>query len=425
MDIPDYYTTLLILPWDHAFGHTCGIFCMMGKGASLASVQPGKTYMESLKNIPLNIREIRPTIMYSAPALALNFRKNIEKNIREKGKLINSLFQHALRISYKYNGVGFDKGKGLTFIYKPLIMLYDKILFSKIRAGFGGRIEFFIGGAALLDIELQKFFYAIGMPMFQGYGLTEAAPVISSGSLSRHKLGSSGYLVKDLELKICDDDGNALPTGKKGEIVVKGENVMKGYWKNEEATAQTLRDGWLHTGDLGYVDEDGFLYVLGRFKSLLIADDGEKYSPEGIEEAFINQSALIDQCMLYNNQNPYTTCFIVPNREAFIRYLKHKGVEPNSEEGYKLALNKLDRELQEYRTKGKFGEMFPQRWLPAALGVLSEGFTEENHMLNFQLKMVRGKVVEHYKKYIDFLYTPEGKNIYNEQNMEAMRKLLA
>jgi long-chain acyl-CoA synthetase len=425
MDIPPDFTTLAILPWDHAFAHTACIYCMMGKGASLASTQLGKTAMESLRNIPVNIRENRPHLLMSVPALAISFRKNIEKGIREKGPVINALFQHALKISYKYNRMGFDKGKGLSFRFKPLVSLYDKILFSKIREGFGGRLKFFIGGGALLDIELQRFFYAIGMPMFQGYGLTEASPVISSNSLAKHKLGSSGTLVKNMELKICDTDGNALAVGEKGEIVIKGENVMQGYWQNPEASAESLRDGWLFTGDLGYMDHDGFLYVLGRFKSLLIADDGEKYSPEGIEEAFIAQSEYIDQCMLYNNQSPYTISLLVPNKEALKRYLAHKHLSPESPEGIKEALHLLDKEMQQYRRHGHYHNMFPQRWLPSATRILSEAFTEDNHLLNSTLKMVRGKITERYHYHIESLFTSEGKDFYSKENTEAMRILLS
>lgn len=424
MDIPETHTTLAILPWDHAFAHTACIYCMMGKGASLASIQVGKTAMETIKNIPVNIREIRPHLLMSVPALATNFRKNIEKGIREKGPVITALFNHTLRVAYRYNRNGFDKGKGLSFIFKPLVKLYDKILFSKVREGFGGRLEYFIGGGALLDIELQRFFYAIGMPMFQGYGLTEAAPVISSNSLARHKLGSSGVLVKNLELKICDDKGNALPLGEKGEIVVKGENVMLGYWENPVDTSETIKDGWLYTGDLGYMDSDGFLYVLGRFKSLLIADDGEKYSPEGIEEALIAQSEFIDQCMLYNDQSPYTICLLVPNKEALKRHLDHKKLAPESEEGITEALQVIDKELKQYKGHGHFNKMFPQRWLPAATGILSEPFTEDNQMVNSTMKMVRGKITDAYKKRIELLYTSEGKDFFGRENREAMKELL-
>ncbi|NOZ47852.1 MAG: AMP-binding protein [Chlorobi bacterium] len=424
MTIPEHYKTLLILPWDHAFAHTAGVYSFMAFGASIASIQIGKTPAETLRNIPKNIKEIQPSVLLSVPALAKNFRKNIEKGIREKGATVEKLFNKALKLAYSYNGDGFNKGRGLSFFKKPLYALYDKIIFSKIRENFGGKLDFFIGGGALLDIELQKFFYAIGMPMFQGYGLSEAAPIISSNSMVKHKLGSSGYLVTNLELKICDEDGNELPVGEKGEIVVKGENVMKGYWQNETATKETLRNGWLYTGDMGYMDKDGFLYVLGRFKSLLIGDDGEKYSPEGIEEAICDQSSLIDQCMLYNNQNDYTVGLLVPNKEAIIRALKANNINPDNDNAVEEALNIIQKEINEYKKNGKYDLMFPYRWLPAAISVLKEGFTEENKMLNSTLKMVRGKITEIHKDKIDYLYTPEAKNILHSENIEAMKSIL-
>ncbi|MCU0409350.1 MAG: AMP-binding protein, partial [Bacteroidales bacterium] len=269
MDIPSFYKTLLILPWDHSFGHTCGIFAFMGKGASIACVKSGKTPMETLRNLPVCLREIKPNLLMSVPAIAKNFRKNIEKGIREKGKITEMLFNHALKIAYSYNKEGWNKGRGLQKLKKPLLNLYDRILFSKIREAYGGELDYFIGGGALLDIELQRFFYALGIPMYQGYGLTEASPVISSNSTSKHKLGSSGVLVNNMDLRICDDDGKEVPVGQKGEIVIRGGNVMHGYWKNESASREAIRDGWLYTGDMGYMSEDGFLYVLGRFKSLL------------------------------------------------------------------------------------------------------------------------------------------------------------
>jgi long-chain acyl-CoA synthetase len=425
MDVHPWFTTLLILPWDHAFAHTAGIYILMRAGGSIASIQVGKSPMETLKNIPINIKEIKPVFLLSVPALAKNFRKNVEKGIHEKGKLAEGLFAFAMHVSYLYNGIGWDKGKGWRVILKPLVNLFDKILFSKVREGFGGKLRFFIGGGALLDIELQRFFYAIGIPMFQGYGLSEAAPIISSNSERKAKLGSSGYLVNNIELKICSDKGIELPLGEKGEIVVRGENVMKGYWKNDLATNETIRDGWLYTGDLGYMDADGFLYVLGRFKSLLIADDGEKYSPEGIEEAFCDNSKYLEQCMLYNNQNPYTVALIVVNKEAVKRQLREKHLEPTGEEGLRTALRLIESEIMEYRTGKKFGDMFPQRWMPPAFGILEEAFTEDNHMLNSTLKMVRGKITEKYKERIAYLYTPEAKDSVNKLNMQAMKKLLS
>jgi len=423
IDIPSFYKTLLILPWDHSFGHTCGIYAFMGKGASIASVKTGKTPMETLRNLPGCLREIKPSLLMSVPAIAKNFRKNIEKGIKEKGRLTEMLFNHAIKISYSYNKEGWNKGLGIQKLKKPLIDLYDKILFSKIRESFGGELDYFIGGGALLDIELQRFFYALGIPMYQGYGLSEASPVISSNSTGRHRLGSSGVLVNNMDLKICDDDGKELPVGQKGEIVIKGGNVMHGYWKNETATRESIKDGWLYTGDMGYMTEDGFLFVLGRFKSLLIADDGEKFSPEGIEEAISEQSKYIDQCMLYNNQKPYTVALVVPNQHALKGYLEEKNLTADSDEGKRAITTLLENEVNEYRTNGKFGDMFPQRWLPVAIGILEEGFTEENSLMNSTMKIVRGKIMDKYKDLIDYLYTPDAKDVSNERNIEEIEKM--
>lgn len=423
MDIPSFYKTLLILPWDHSFGHTCGIYAFMGRGASIASVKSGKTPMETLRNIPICLKEIKPNLLMSVPAIAKNFRKNIEKGIKDKGKLTEMLFNHAIRVSYSYNKEGWNKGEGIQKLKKPLLKLYDRILFSKIREAYGGELDYFIGGGALLDIELQRFFYALGIPMYQGYGLSEASPVISSNSTSRHRLGSSGVLVNNMDLKICDDDGNELPFGQKGEIVIRGGNVMYGYWKNEAATKETIKDGWLYTGDMGYMTEDGFLYVLGRFKSLLIADDGEKFSPEGIEEAISEQSKYIDQCMLYNNQKPYTVALVVPNQHLLKLYLEEKDLTADSDEGKRAVLTLIENEVNEYRANGKFGHMFPQRWLPVAIAILEESFDEENGLMNSSMKIVRGKVMTKYQNLIDYLYEIDAKDIANERNIAEVEKM--
>jgi long-chain acyl-CoA synthetase len=421
LEVPERYCSLLILPWDHCFAHTAGIYTLMRNGASMASVQVGKSPIETLKNIPINIRETHPTFLLSVPTLAKNFKKNIEAGVRSKGAVVETLFRAGLAVNYLYNGIGWNRGKGWRTFLAPLVRLFDAMLFKKIRENFGGRLEFFIGGGALLDIELQRFFYAIGIPMLQGYGLSESAPVISANVLRRHKLGSSGSIVRDLEVRICDEQGKELSPGREGEIVVKGENVMAGYWNNDKATRETIIDGWLHTGDLGYIDEDGFLYVLGRTKSLLIANDGEKYSPEGIEETICSKSKYIDQMMLYNNQSPYTVALLVPNRDAVLAWMSAHGQSPAAEEGQCAALNLMEKEIDAYLPRGHFAGMFPERWLPAAVGVLAEGFTEPNGQLNSTMKMVRGKITECYKEKIEFLFTAEGKNICNRQNKAVVK----
>ena len=328
IDIPSSFRTLIILPLDHCFAHVVGFYIMIACGATVATVQVGATPMETLKNIPQNIREVRPHFLLSVPALAKNFRKNIEGSIRAKGRFTERLFNLALRTAYLYNKDGYGRGQGWRVLLWPAVRLFDAVLFRKVREAFGGSLRFFVGGGALLDAELQRFFYAIGIPMFQGYGLSEATPVISTNSPKYHwhRFGSSGKILIPLDLKIVDEAGREVPRGEKGEIVIRGENVMAGYWKNPEASAETVRDGWLHTGDMGYVSKDDFLYVLGRFKSLLIASDGEKYSPEGMEEAIVDKSPYIDQIIIHNNQSPFTGAIVVPNREALRRELDSRGI---------------------------------------------------------------------------------------------------
>jgi long-chain acyl-CoA synthetase len=423
--LPQSACTLLILPWDHAFAHTDGIYALSSTGGSFACVQVGKSPLETIRNIPLNIKETRPTLLLSVPALAKNFKKGIEAGVRAKGFAARALFNLGLNVARAYNLDGWNRGSGWRMLLKPVYSLFDAIVFSKVRQNFGGHLQYFVGGGALLDIELQRFFYAIGIPMYQGYGLTEAAPVISANTPQNHKLGSSGTIVPDLEIKIRDEQGKDLPVGSHGEIVVKGENVMAGYWKNDRATAETIRDGWLYTGDLGFMDSDGYLYVLGRAKSLLIGHDGEKYSPEGIEETIVGNSSVIDQMMLYNNQSAYTVALLVPNKEAIVRWLTKHGhghtlAEPD---GQKTALHLLESEIDAYRPGGKHAGLFPERWLPSTFAVLDDPFTEQNRFLNSTLKMVRGKIEKHYRERLDHMYTAEGRVVLNSKNVDAVARL--
>lgn len=423
VELDTTWASLLILPWDHSFGHTVGIYIIMLRGAKLAAVQAGKSLMDTLRNIPENIQEVKPHFLLCVPALASNFRKNVEKGIRQKGPTAERIFRVAMRNAYAYIGEGWNKGQGARALRQPMHAIFDRILFSKIREGFGGNLEFFIGGGAYLDIEMQLFFFAIGIPIYQGYGLTEAAPIISTNGPLAHKLGTSGKVVPDMDIRICDGEGNDLPPGEKGELVVRGENVMAGYWNNPTATAEALRDGWLYTGDLGYLDEDGYLYVLGRVKSLLISGNGEKYSPEGIEEALVAGSPLIEQVVLHNDHDPYTVALIVPHRENLRDWLNKKKLSCLTEEGQEAALSFFQAEIDSFRKGGSREGMFETEWLPAAFAILGEGFSEENRMLNSTLKMVRRRITEFYQNRLDHLYSPEGKDPFDRRNRTIISRL--
>ena len=412
---------LIILPLDHCFAHVAGFYTMMSYGASLGMVPSGKSGKEALRNISPSIQELKPHVMLSVPTLAKNFKKNIESAIAKKGKTVEKLYNFALNNAIAYHKEGYNRGTEFVDIFrKPLLGLFDKLIFKSVRQGLGGNMKFFVGGGALLDIDLQKYYNAIGIPMYQGYGLSEATPIISANSAQKHIFGSSGKIVSPMEIKILDADGVELPFGVKGEICIKGENVMAGYWKNPKSTADTIVDGWLHTGDMGYMRDEEMLYVVGRFKSLLIAADGEKYSPEGIEENLVESSKYIDGAILHNSQDPYTIALITPNKEALKAYAKELGLDPASKEAKEKMLELLQDEVNMYRKGGRLEGMFPDRWLPAAVCVLPEPWTEQNHFLNSSMKVVRGRIEEAYKDHMAFAYTPEGKNIVNERNLASL-----
>ena len=412
---------LIIIPLDHCFAHVAGMYTMMSYGASFGTVPSGKSGKEALRNISPSIQELKPNVMLSVPTLAKNFKKNIESTIARKGKTVERLYNFALKNAIAYNKEGYNKGTQFVDIYrKPLMLLFDKLIFKAVREGLGGQMKFFVGGGALLDIDLQRYYYAIGIPMYQGYGLSEATPIISANSPEKHIFGSSGKIVSPMEIKILDADGVEQPFGQKGEICIKGENVMAGYWKNPKSTADTIVDGWLHTGDMGYMRDAEMLYVVGRFKSLLIAADGEKYSPEGIEENLVESSKYIDGAILHNSQDPYTIALITPNKDALKAYVKGLGLDPETKEAKVKMLELIQEEVNMYRKGGRLAGAFPERWLPAAVCVLPEPWTEQNHFLNSSMKVVRGRVEEAYKAHMDFAYTPEGKNIVNDMNLASL-----
>ena len=403
---------LIILPMDHCFAHVAGFYTMMSYGGSIATV-PGKTPTAQLRNIIPTMQEIHPNVMLTVPAISRTFKKAIESGIKKKGKTTEKLYNFALKNAIAYNKEYYNRGGLLQCWRKPLMALFDKLIFSKVRETFGGKMRFCVGGGALLDIELQRYFCAIGMPTFQGYGLSEATPIICSNAPGHARFGSSGRIVRPMECIICDDEGKVLPNGETGEIVVKGENVMAGYWKNPEATAQTIVDGWLHTGDRGYIckEDPDYLYVTGRFKSLLISSDGEKYSPEGYEDNLAVVSKYIDNVILHNNQSPYTIVLVVPNKDAL------RAAAGDDKEA-QLAL--IQKDIDSYRKGGEHEGMFPEKWLPAAVVVCEEPWTEANGLVNSTAKVVRGKVEKYFEKRIEYAYTPEGKQLVNPQNLKAL-----
>ncbi|MFP4484512.1 MAG: AMP-dependent synthetase/ligase [Spirochaetaceae bacterium] len=417
--VPLGYKTLLILPCDHSFAHTVGLYAALLRGISIYFVDARGGSMATLRNIPVNLKEANPVFLLTVPALTGNFMKKIRSAIEEKGGFVERLFNKGVEAGIAYHGDGYHKPPfGVRLRSWLPYKLADAVVFRKVRETFGKDIEFCVGGGALLDIRQQEFFKAIGVPIYQGYGLTEAAPVISSNTGFAHKMGSSGKILATVHCRIVREDGTEAEVGETGQIVIQGDNVMKGYFKNPEATAETIKDGWLYTGDRGYMDEDGFLNVVGREKALLISPDGEKYSPEEIEEAIVNASPLIEQALVYNDHNRFTGALITLDREAVQQAIDTKKLSTAEE-----VLDELRNSLYAFKNEDAYRKRFPEQWIPATFQVVEEPFTEENKLINSSMKVVRFRVVERYQDLLDRMFAEDGPDYRNDKNREAVRNL--
>jgi len=410
--------TLIILPLDHSFAHTVGIYISLIVQFSLYFVDSKGGAMKALKNIPINLKEVKPNLLLTVPALSGNFMKKIQEGIAQKGGFVEWLFNKGLNNGIEIHQDGFKKAPLIVRIWKNLpYALAKALIFKKLHAIFGGELEFMVGGGALLDINQQKFYNAIGIPILQGYGLTEATPIICANTLYRHKFGTSGLVLPNIECKIIND-GKEMPIGEKGEIVIKGENVMKGYYKNPDATTKTITGDWLYTGDMAYYDQDNFLVVTGREKALLISQDGEKYSPEEIEEGIVNTSPFVAQCVLYNDHSPYTTAVITLD-EAYTK----SHIAKNQVKDADILLKKIEQSVNQFSREKEYAAKFPKKWHPSVFVIAPELFTEENKMVNSTMKIVRYKVIENYHSRLVAIFEKGDKN-NSPKNLEILKSYM-
>ena len=292
---------LSFLPLSHSYEHTAGLAFPVAIGAQIY-------YAEGVEALPGNLVETRPTIMTAVPRLYETMQSRIQRQIERDGGLKKMLFDAALRFGIK------RYRRTLALWERPLDSLLDVLVRNKVRARFGGRLKAMVSGGAPLNPDVGLFFTALGVNILQGYGQTETAPVISCNVPGRVKIETVGPIFEDVEVKIADD----------GEILVRGELLMEGYWNDPANTAATIKDGWLHTGDIGEFDSDRFLKTTDRKKDIIVNSGGDNISPARVE-GLLTLRPEIAQAMVYGDKHPYLVAVIVPDEAAMTDWAKVNG----------------------------------------------------------------------------------------------------
>lgn len=413
------YRSLLILPIDHSFIHTAAIFTALWSGVALYFVDARGGSMAMLRNIPGNIQECQPSFLFTVPALSVNFMKKIIAGVERKGHLATRIFKAGIEAGAKWMGDGCHPAPlGDKIIAFFPYFLAKILLFGTIKKkALGGSITFCMSGGSRLDLQQQKFFTALGVPFFQGYGLTEAGPVVSASTFERWKIGTMGCILPSVSCAIMGEDGTELPTGQVGEITITGDSVMMGYYENPEATASALRDGRLWTGDLGLMDKDGFLTVVGRERALLVSESGVKCSPEIIEEAVMAGTDLIEHAMawcLYRKNACAIVSLDIARTKAFIDEKRIHTAEQ--------LCRVLQNEFYRFRSEGK-GQPVQDKWIPKTFQIVGRQLGEHDGTINSTLKLVRRKVEELYGDLIEYSYTDEGSTTVNPRNIATLETL--
>jgi len=285
---------LSFLPLSHSYEHTAGQFFPISLGAQIY-------YAESIEALGGNMLDARPTIMTAVPRLYETMRTRILKGVERTGGFKAKLFRTAVRLGSKR----YETPAAMTLYERIINKLLDRLVRRKVAARFGGRLKALVSGGAPLNYEVGLFFTALGVRILQGYGQTESAPVVSCNPPSKVKLHSVGPAVKGVEVRIAED----------GEILVRGELVMQGYWGDPAATAAVIQDGWLHTGDIGLLDEDGFIRITDRKKDIIVNSGGDNISPQRVE-GFLTLQTEIAQAMVYGDRRPHLVALLVPDADA-------------------------------------------------------------------------------------------------------------
>ncbi|MDQ7843191.1 MAG: long-chain fatty acid--CoA ligase [Armatimonadota bacterium] len=347
------------------------------------------TYVEAVEKVVPMLPLVRPTIMGSVPRVYERAYVQIMSRVQKEDRL-RRLFTWAMRIgqivrSAQREGRHPPIGAALQYA------LAKRLVFRKILERFGGRLRFTISGGAPLAKEIGEFFDIVGLPLLNGYGLTESAPVIAVNRLESNRIGSVGPAAPGVEIRIADD----------GEILARGPNIMLGYWNKPEATAQAVdAQGWLHTGDIGYLDRDGFLYITDRKKDIIVTSGGKNVAPQPIE-ARLAASAYIAQALVIGDNYPYITALLTPNFEVLAAYFTAHGINGKSRE--EIASHPVTESLIAAAIKEVNAELAPYERI-RRFTVLPQEFTLERGELTPSLKVRRKIVTERYRQQIEEMY---------------------
>ncbi len=373
---------LSFLPLCHIFERMGGYYTAFSCGGIIA-------YAESIEKIANNMAEIKPTIMTAVPRLFERMYSRIKKNVESQPEKKQKIFNWAIETGKEFM-VAKKSGHPVPIMLSLKRKLADKLVFGKLRERTGGRLRFFISGGAALSRELGIFFDAAGILIIEGYGLTESSPVITANRLNDYKFGTVGKPLPGVEVKIAKD----------GEILAYGPNIMQGYYKNKKDTEDTIKDGWLHTGDIGVFDAEGFLIITDRKKHLFKTSGGKYIAPTPIENMFL-ASKYIDQFIIIGDRRMFITALIVPDYEALKEYADANRIQySNVDELVKMKqiYELLDKELGEFQKKLAAFERIRK------FAILDKPFTIEGGELTPSLKVKRKVIEERYKDLIEDMY---------------------
>lgn len=379
-------TTLSFLPLSHVLERTGGYYATLMNGNHIAFAESPLTVMD-------NMAEVRPTAMVSVPRLFEKIYSRIHEGVSQMSPARQKIFHKAMEIGREYVNKKYITKEPLGLLglkYK----IFDKLVFEKIRARFGGRLSYFLCGGAPLDKTICEFMWTIGLPVYNGYGLTETSPALTISGAGKVRFDSVGKALAETELKLAED----------GELLVKGPQVMLGYYKNDEATLESLKDGWFKTGDIAKIDEEGFVYIVDRKKELIVTAGGKNIAPQPIENE-LKLDQYISQAIVFGDRKPYLVAVITANIETLLGYAREEKISyKNNEE---LVQHPKVKELFASRIK-ELNKSYPPYKTIKFFAVVANDFSIEGGELTPTLKLKRKVILEKYKDIIEDLYASKG-----------------